>query len=193
MRSPTHSEIQGSSGIPVPCSYRDEDFYELQGAQLITLALDSKGQLCGQVTERGVDLLFGAQKREVVDTMAEANDWEKEHRSFFHAEMLENMPPENAPPQQFIEYSLDVVSRLFDIQVRGFLRCFSSVTQIKDSDYESLLSTIQEGLFTQATNIRRSFLSATTWPADVKRVLDARRQQWIGRRLRAIRKERERK
>ncbi len=77
VRSPNHSEIQGSSGIPVPCSYRDEDFYELQGAQLITLALDSKGQLCGQVTERGIDRLFGAQKEHVVDALAESGGSER--------------------------------------------------------------------------------------------------------------------
>src|SRR5580704_7373894 len=179
VRSPNQSTLAGSSGLTIPCNSADEDFYLLERAGFITLSRNTGGQLCGHISEKGVAFVFGSEKDRVVGGLKDivaASDWEKEERSFFVAEAMEKMPPESSTPEDFANHALNLVSRRFDIQVQSTLRLFPRLDQISDTDYEKLLSILEDALVTGAAKIRMSFIP--TWPVEVKRALAARKQFW---------------
>lgn len=190
----------------VQCDRPDEDFYQLNRANFITLARNGNGELCGHLTARGMQAAFGAPTGNSVyaalpgklipkgtrayEVMNETNAWVTEHLAFFHAELLENMPAESASAQEFVDYSLKAVAGTFDIWIRGFLKG-AVMTEDATEAFGELLNEIEKLLLAQFSNARGTYINPLTWPSEVKRRLQARKQHWIGHRLRTVREHHE--
>jgi len=114
----------------------------------------------------------------------------EEHLAFFQAEILESMPPESAPAQEFVDYSLKMLAGTFDIWVQAFSRD-SPLKKETIEDFKGILDVIEQLLVAQTSKARGRFIDPITWPSEVKRRLQARKQYWIGHRLRAIREQHE--
>ncbi len=194
------------NGNSVPCDHPAQDFYQLLLANLITFSPNSNGEFCGHVTERGILAAFGVPSgnsfgysfppgplpkgTRAYEVFSDLYAWVEEHLALFHAELLESMPPESAPAQEFVDYSLNVFSGTFDIWVQAFSRN-SPLKKETIEDFKRILDEIEKLLLAQASKARGIFIDPKTWPSEVKRRLNARKQYWIGHRLRAIREQHE--
>jgi len=116
--------------------------------------------------------------------------WAKEHLALFHAEMLEGLPREDAPPQEFLDHALRTVAGAFDIWADAFFR---SAVPTDDSAlaFENLLSEVEESMLAQVKVFRFHFIPKPIISSEMTAQLTQRKQYWIGRMLRRVREHQE--
>jgi hypothetical protein len=120
----------------------------------------------------------------------ETNLWTKEHLALFQAEMLESRPSEEASPKEFLDYGLKVLAGQFDIWARAFSRSIVPTDQAAGL-YEQLLNELEQAMAANATRFTVSFLPEGLYTTEVRRLLLQRKQYWLGRMLRKVRKRKE--
>jgi hypothetical protein len=121
---------------------------------------------------------------------AEMNLKAKEQLALFHAEMLESMPPEDAPAKEFLDFSLMVVAGTFDILARAF----SSDAGLSDQAaaiYEEYLIEIGKAVETNANKSRIPCIPEQLFSSEVTTRLHQRKQYWTGHILRTVRERKE--
>ena len=206
VRAPSGGLLVYANGKTVPCERPNEDFYHLQMADLIKFSPKSNGDFRGRVTQQGIRASFGVPTGKAVDNsfpaglmpkgtrayeiLSELHVWTKEHSAFFEAEMLESMPKESAPAEEFVEFGLKTLAGTFDIWVRAFSRG-ALLTEETNKAFEQLLDRFENLLVERASGTRPIYIDRKIWLSEVKGRLRARKKYWIGHRLRAIREQRE--
>lgn len=120
----------------------------------------------------------------------ETNLWTKEHLALFQAEMLESRPSEEASPKEFLDHGLKVLAGQFDIWARAFSRSIVPTDQAAGL-YEQLLNELEQAMAANATRFTASFLPEGLYTTEVRRLLLQRKQYWLGRMLRKVRKRKE--
>ena len=120
----------------------------------------------------------------------ETNLWTKEHLALFQAEMLESRPSEEASPKEFLDHGLKVLAGQFDIWARAFSRSVVPTDQAAGL-YEQLLNEFEQAMAANATRFTVSFLPEGLYTTEVRTLLLQRKQYWLGRMLRRVRKRKE--
>jgi hypothetical protein len=120
----------------------------------------------------------------------EMNLWTKEHLALLQAEMLKNRPPDEASPKEYLDHVLKALAGAFDIWARAASRNVILTDQAADL-FEQILNEFEPAMASMASGFPPTLLPEGLYTTEVKRVLQQRKQYWIGRMLRKVRKRKE--
>jgi hypothetical protein len=195
-----------SGWASIPCPYEDADFLKLAQERLLELFRSADGQLVGVPTSFGIAAIISARLAKAAENPWKSNPfpqgsqlhgkwadvmlWAKEHLALLQADMLEKMPPEEAPSKAFAEHNLDFLAGVFDAWA-GALSRPTPLTDDAADAYEHLLIELEKSLLAKTLASRPSFFSPRLYESEVKSRLNQRKQHWIGKILRAVREHKE--
>ncbi len=118
------------------------------------------------------------------------NLWAKERLALFQAEMLESRPSADASQKELLGYALKALAGAFDIWVRAFSRSVV-LTDEGAGLFEQFLNELEPAMVANATRLPDPFLPKGLYTTEVRRLLQQRKQYWLGRMLRKVRKRKE--
>jgi hypothetical protein len=121
---------------------------------------------------------------------ADTNLWTKEHLALFDAEMLKSRPPEEASTKEILNYVLKVLAETFDSWARAAWRGVAPTDEAVRL-FEQLLNEFEPAMAAQASGFPASVVPDRLYSIEVRRLLHQRKQYWLGRMLRKVRKRKE--
>jgi hypothetical protein len=208
LRSPQGDALFYERGQVVRCIYDDSVFERLRDENLLSLSRASGNQLCGTPTELGIkkivekepkdDILFSCpflKETKEYDALINGFLLMKENLAFFHATIVDEVPPEGSPDTAFYDHGLKIIAGAFDAIAESLHReC--ALTDSAAQACEEMLTVYEEFLLNQvsrarASGVRASFLKNPAFDVDVKMRLKARRQYWIGQTMKKVREHKE--
>jgi hypothetical protein len=114
----------------------------------------------------------------------------KEGLALMESETLESMPPEEAPPQQFLNHVLKALGRIFDVWAEAIL-AVAKPTADAAAAFEHLITQLEATMLAQGKSYRPGFVPQQSVSTEIRIQLHQRKQYWVARMLRKVREHKE--